>query len=213
MTEGMTTSMLRSSQGTWREEGMFSDFKTKTDLERIGYKLKEKDLSLSEQEQISDAAYDNIQAFVKLFYSNEEAVKALILTPIIVNVIQQLHGKYSVLYEEYIEVDEDLKGRCDLLVSKVEEDDTNDTLGDRPVVVIEAKKKTVEEALSQCAAELVALHKLGKHAQYGVISTGDDWMFLEIFPEQQLVYQHHRKFYLPDIRRVANILLSMLAVR
>ncbi|MCI5140327.1 MAG: hypothetical protein D3909_01000 [Candidatus Electrothrix sp. ATG1] len=36
------------------------------------------------------------------------------------------------------------------------------------------------------------------------------WMFLEIFPEQQLVYQHHRKFYLPDIRRVANILLSML---
>ena len=86
-------------------------------------------------------------------------------------------------------------------------------LGDYPIVVIEAKKKTVEEALSQCAAELVALHKLGKHAQYGVISTGDDWMFLEIFPEQHLVYQHHRKFYLPDIRRVANILLSMLTVR
>jgi len=149
---------------------------------------------------------------VKLFYSNEEAVKALILTPIVVNVIQQLHGKYSILYEEYIEVDEDLRGRCDLIVSKVEEDDTNDTLGDYPIVVIEAKKKTLEEAMSQCAAELVALHKLGKHAQYGVISTGDDWMFLEIFSEQQLVYQHHRKFYLPDIRRVANILLSMLTV-
>ncbi len=192
---------------------MFRDFKTKTDLERIGYKLKEKDLSLPEHERISDAAYDNIQTFVELFYSNEEAVKALILTPIIVNVITLLHGKYSVLYEEYIEVDEDLKGRCDLIVSKVEEDDTNDTLGDYPVVVIEAKKKTVEEALSQCAAELVALHKLGKHAQYGLISTGDDWMFLEIFPEQHLVYQHHRKFYLPDIRRVANILLSMLTVQ
>ena len=189
---------------------MFSDFKRKTDLERIGYKLKEKDLSLPEQEQISDAAYANIQPFVKLFYSNEEAVKALILTPIIVNVVQQLHGKYSVLYEEYIEADENLKGRCDLIVSKVEDDDTNDTLGDNPIVVIEAKKKTVEEALSQCAAELVALYKLGKQVQYGVISTGDDWMFLEIFPEQQRVYRHHRKFYLPDIRRVANILLSML---
>ncbi len=191
---------------------MFSDFRTKTDLERIGYKLKEKDLSLPEHERISDAAYENIQTFVKLFYSNEEAVKALILTPIVVNVIKQLHGKYSILYGEYIEVDEDLKGRCDLIVSKVEEDDTNDTLGDYPVVVFEAKKKTIEEASSQCAAELVALHKLGKHAQYGVISTGDDWMFLEIFPEQQLVYQHHRKFYLPDIRRVADILLSMLTV-
>lgn len=191
---------------------MFSDFRTKTDLERIGYKLKEKNLSLPEHERISDAAYENIQTFVKLFYNNEEAVKALILTPIVVNVIKQLQGKYSILYEEYIEVDEDLKGRCDLIVSKVEEDDTNDTLGDYPVVVIEAKKKTIEEALSQCAAELVALHKLEKHAQYGVISTGDDWMFLEIFPEQQLVYQHHRKFYLPDIRRVANILLSMLTV-
>lgn len=191
---------------------MFSDFKGKTDLERIGYKLKEKDLSLPEHQQISDAAYENINAFVKLFYSNEEAVKALILTPIIVNVLKQLHGKYSVLYEEYIEVDEDLKGRCDLLVSKVEDDDTNDTLGDHPLVVIEAKKKTVEEALSQCAAELVALHKLGKHAQYGVISTGDDWMFLEIFPDQHLVYQHDRKFYLPDIRRVADILFSMLSV-
>lgn len=182
------------------------------DLERIGYKLKEKDLSLPEHEEISDAAYENIQTFVKLFYSNEEAVKALILTPIVVNVIKQLHGKYSILYEEYIEVDEDLRGRCDLIVSKVEEDDTNDTLGDYPIVVIEAKKKTIEEAMSQCAAELVALHKLGKHAQYGVISTGDDWMFLEIFSDQQLVYQHHRKFYLPDIRRVANILLSMLTV-
>jgi len=191
---------------------MFSDFRTKTDLERIGYKLKERALSLPEHERISDAAYENIQTFVKLFYNNEEAVKALILTPIVVNVIKQLQGKYSILYEEYIEVDEDLKGRCDLIVSKVEEDDTNDTLGDYPVVVIEAKKKTIEEALSQCAAELVALHKLGKHAQYGVISTGDDWMFLEVFPEQQLVYQHHRKFYLPDIRRVANILLSMLMV-
>jgi len=191
---------------------MFSDFRSKTDLERIGYKLKEKDLSLPEHEEISDAAYENIQTFVKLFYSNEEAVKALILTPIVVNVIKQLHGKYSILYEEYIEVDEDLRGRCDLIVSKVEEDDTNDTLGDYPIVVIEAKKKTIEEAMSQCAAELVALHKLGKHAQYGVISTGDDWMFLEIFSDQQLVYQHHRKFYLPDIRRVANILLSMLTV-
>ncbi len=192
---------------------MFSDFKTKTDLARIGYKLKEKDLSLPEQRKISDAAYDNIQTFVKLFYSNEEAVKALILTPVIVNVVKQLSGKYSVLYEEYIEADEDLKGRCDLIVSKVEDDDTNDTLGDHPVPVIEAKKKTVEEALSQCAAELVALHKLGKHAQYGVISTGDDWMFLEIFPERQLVYQHDCKFYLSDIRRVADILLSMLTVR
>jgi len=191
---------------------MFSDFRSKMDLERIGYKLKEKDLSLPEHEEISDAAYENIQTFVKLFYSNEEAVKALILTPIVVNVIKQLHGKYSILYEEYIEVDEDLRGRCDLIVSKVEEDDTNDTLGDYPIVVIEAKKKTIEEAMSQCAAELVALHKLGKHAQYGVISTGDDWMFLEIFSDQQLVYQHHRKFYLPDIRRVANILLSMLTV-
>jgi len=191
---------------------MFSDFRSKMDLERIGYKLKEKDLSLPEHEEISDASYENIQTFVKLFYSNEEAVKALILTPIVVNVIKQLHGKYSILYEEYIEVDEDLRGRCDLIVSKVEEDDTNDTLGDYPIVVIEAKKKTIEEAMSQCAAELVALHKLGKHAQYGVISTGDDWMFLEIFSDQQLVYQHHRKFYLPDIRRVANILLSMLTV-
>lgn len=191
---------------------MFSDFKTKADLARIGYKLKEKDLSLPEHQQISEEAYENIQTFVKLFYSNEEAVKALILTPIVVNVIKQLHGKYSVLYEEYLEVDEDLKGRCDLIVSKVEDDDTNDTLGDHPLVLIEAKKKTVEEALSQCAAELVALYKLGKHVRYGVISTGDDWMFLEIFPEQQLVYQHDRKFYLPDIRRVANILLSMLSV-
>jgi hypothetical protein len=192
---------------------MFSDFKRKADLERIGYKLKEKDLSLPEQEHISDVAYSNIQAFVRLFYSNEEAVKALVLTPIIVNVVQQLHGKYSILYKEYIEADENLKGRCDLIVSKVEDDDTNDTLGDHPIVVIEAKKKTVEEALSQCAAELVALYKLGKQVQYGVISTGDDWMFLEIFPEQQLVYQHHRKLYLPDIRRVANILLSMLTVQ
>ena len=189
---------------------MFSDFKTKTDLVRIGYKLKEKDLSLPEHQEISEEAYENIRSFISLFYSNEEAVKALILTPIIVNVIKHLHGKYSVLYEEYIEADDNLKGRCDLIVSKVEEDDPNDTLGDHPIVVIEAKKKTVEEALAQCAAELVALHKLGKQVRYGVISTGDDWMFLEISPERQLVYQHDRKFYLPDIRRVANILLSML---
>jgi len=189
---------------------MFSDFKVKTDLERIGYKLKEKNLSLPEHEQIKDEAYTNIQTFVKLFYSNEEAVKALILTPVIVYVIKQLNGKYSLLYEEYIEVDDDLKGRCDLIVSRVEDDDTNDTLGDKPLLVIEAKKKTVEEALSQCAAELIALHKLGKEVQYGVISTGDDWIFIEIFPDQQLVYQHNHKFYLSDLKRVANILCSIL---
>ena len=72
-----------------------------------------KDLSLPKQEQIFDAAYANIQAFVKLFYSNEEAVKALILTPVY----------------------------------------------------------------------LVALYKLGKHVQYGVISTGEMtgcfWIFFQ----------------------------------
>ncbi len=191
---------------------MFSDFKAKADLERTGYKIKEKDLSLPEHEQISDQTYDDIRTFVKLSYSHEETVKALILTPVIVYVINQLNGKYSILYEVYIEADDDLKGRCDIIVSKVEDDDTNDTLGDKPLLVTEAKKKTVEEALSQCAAELIALHKLGKKAQYGVISTGDDWMFLEIFPEQQIVYQHHRKLYLSDLRRVANIMLNVLKV-
>lgn len=191
---------------------MFSDFKVKTDLERTGYKLKEKDLELPEHEQIDDTTYNNIQTFVALFYSNEEAVKALILTPLIVHVIKLLEGKYSILYEQYIKADEVLKGHCDLIISKVEDDDTNDTLGDRPLIVIEAKKKTVEEALSQCAAELIALHKLEKQVQYGIISTGDDWIFIEIFPDQQLVYQHHHKFYLSDLRRVANIIFSILKV-
>ncbi len=189
---------------------MFSDFKVKTDLERIGYKIKEKDLSLPEEEHISDDAYDSIQLFVRLFYSNEEAVKALILTPIFVHVIKLLESRYSVLYEEYIEVDNDLRGRCDLIVSKVEADDTNDTLGDKPLLVIEAKKKSVEEALSQCSAELVALNKLGKEVQYGIISTGDDWVFIEIFPDRNIVYQHNRKFYLSDLRRVVNIIFSIL---
>jgi len=189
---------------------MFSDFKVKNDLERTGYKLKERDLQLPEDAQISDDDYENIQLFVDLFYSNEEAVKSLILTPVIVHVIKLLEGKYSLLYETYIEATDELKGRCDLIVSKIEEDDTNDTLGNKPLIVIEAKKKTVEEALSQCAAELIALHKLGKEVQYGIISTGDDWIFIEIYPDLQLVYQHHRKFYLSDLRRVVNIIYSIL---
>ena len=43
---------------------MFSDFKKKTDLARIGYRLKEKDLSLPEHQEISEAAYENIRTFV-----------------------------------------------------------------------------------------------------------------------------------------------------
>jgi len=189
---------------------MFSDFKTKTDLERLGYKIKERDLSLPEENRMNDETYDNIQLFVKLFYSNEEAVKALILTPIFVYIIKLLQNKYSILYEEYIQADDDLRGRCDIIVSRVEDDDTNDTLGDKPLLVIEAKKKTVEEALSQCSAELIALNKLGKEVQYGIISTGDDWIFIEIFPEKNLVYQHNRKFYLSDLRHLVNIIFGIL---
>ncbi|RKZ36391.1 MAG: hypothetical protein DRQ49_18020 [Gammaproteobacteria bacterium] len=189
---------------------MFSDFKTKTDLERLGYKIKERDLSLPEENCMNDETYDNIQLFVKLFYSNEEAVKALILTPIFVYIIKLLEDKYSILYEEYIQADDDLRGRCDIIVSRVEDDDTNDTLGDKPLLVIEAKKKTVEEALSQCSAELIALKKLGKEVQYGIISTGDDWIFIEIFPDKNLVYQHNRKFYLSDLRHLVNIIFGIL---
>jgi len=189
---------------------MFSDFKTKTDLERLGYKIKERDLSLPEENRMNDETYDNIQLFVKLFYSNEEAVKALILTPIFVYIIKLLQNKYSILYEEYIQADDDLRGRCDIIVSRVEDDDTNDTLGDKPLLVIEAKKKTVEEALSQCSAELIALNKLGKEVQYGIISTGDDWIFIEIFPDKNLVYQHNRKFYLSDLRHLVNIIFGIL---
>ena len=189
---------------------MFSDFQVKADLEQIGCQLKEKDLSLPETEQISDDAYNQIQTFAKFFYSNEEALKSLILTPVIVYVVEHLNARYSILYDEYIKADEMLKGQCDLIVSKIEDDDTNDTLGDKPLIVLEAKKKTVEEALSQCAAELIALYKLGKGVQYGIVSTGDVWIFMEIFPDQQRVYQHHRKFYLSDLRRVADIIFSIL---
>ena len=189
---------------------MFSDFKVKADLEKTGYQIKEKDLSLPETSQISDDSYSQIQPYVKRFYSNEDAVKSLILTPVVINVVENLSARYSILYEEHIEADETLKGRCDLIVSKIEDDDTNDTLGDKPLIVLEAKKKTVEEALSQCAAELIALYKLGKGVQYGIVSTGDVWIFMEIFPDQQRVYQHHRKFYLSDLRRVADIIFSIL---
>ncbi|RKZ39180.1 MAG: hypothetical protein DRQ41_10915, partial [Gammaproteobacteria bacterium] len=129
---------------------------------------------------------------------------------IFVYIIKLLEDKYSILYEEYIQADDDLRGRCDIIVSRVEDDDTNDTLGDKPLLVIEAKKKTVEEALSQCSAELIALKKLGKEVQYGIISTGDDWIFIEIFPDKNLVYQHNRKFYLSDLRHLVNIIFGIL---
>ena len=118
-----------------------------------------------------------------LAIGTEKARSELIVMPLLVEIRRILKHQISVFsgIEFNVEPSVGLKGICDFLVSKSDEQ----YIVRSPVIaVVEAKKGEIEGGLGQCAAEMVAVQKFNDQHQTpvdrvaGIVTTGSSWKFL-----------------------------------
>ncbi|OQX09123.1 MAG: hypothetical protein BWK80_47245 [Desulfobacteraceae bacterium IS3] len=128
-----------------------------------------------------------------LAIGTEKAKSELLIMPILVEVRKLADRKISIFsgIEFNVEPESGLKGICDFLISKSDE---QYVLRSPVAAVVEAKKGEIEIGIGQCAAEMIAARKFNDiHGSdnrniWGVVTTGTNWKFL-LLTEKQLTIQ------------------------
>jgi hypothetical protein len=144
---------------------------------------------------------------------SEKARSEAIISPILLEVRRQLNRQVSLFSGEdfTVDVESELSGRCDFLVSKSAE---QLFIKAPAVILVEAKKEDTKPGLGQCLAAMVAAQRFNAAAKteipviYGCVTSGTAWRFLKL--EAQVVTIDLMDYPLSPVERVLSILLWML---
>lgn len=160
----------------------------------------------------SDWLNNALQTAEELPVKSEKAKSELIVMPILLELRNQNHKRFTIFSGENLVADPEngLNGECDFIITE----DTGSFELNPPILqIIEAKKNDIENNIALCAAQLLGA-KLYNEKQnvnlpvlYGCITTGDDWLFIQL--AQQLLIDT-RKFYLGDVAQLLGVLQFVL---
>ncbi len=161
---------------------------------------------------LAETLQDNIP--LGLAIGTEKAKSELIIMPILVEVRRLLEKKISLFsgIEFNVEPSLGLKGVCDFLISKSEE---QYVLRAPIIAIVEAKKGEIEIGMGQCTAEMIAAQKFNaKHNNtiepiYGTVTTGSNWKFLKLI--NQTLFIQSDETSIEHIERILGIFLKMIS--
>jgi hypothetical protein len=125
--------------------------------------------------------------------------------PILIELRNQ-NAKYFTIYSgEMLNVDEELKGECDFIISK----DTGSFEINAPIMqLVEAKRNDVEIGIAQCAAQMIGAQKYNEKRKYvtneiyGCVTTGDDWLFMKLKKNLEI---DTKKYYLGNLPELLGV--------
>jgi len=125
-----------------------------------------------------------LQRSKRLSLVSEKARSEFIVAPILLN-FREIAADVNIYSGTTFDVDpaQGLKGVCDFIISKSE---PFPVVKAPVIMMVEAKKNDLDEALGQCAAEMVAArifnqrHNSTIETIYGCITTGELWQFLKL---------------------------------
>lgn len=149
-----------------------------------------------------------------LAIGTEKAKSELIVMPVLVEVRKLADRKISIFsgIEFNVEPSSGLKGICDFLISKSEE---QYILRSPVITLVEAKKGEIDAGMGQCAAEMVAARKFNMIRQtdvrqiWGVVTSGTLWKFLKL-TEQRFIIQANETS-IEHIDKILGMFLKMIA--
>jgi len=139
--------------------------------------------------------------------SSEKARSEFIIAPLLLELEKRNVGKFSVFSGERLDIDEELRGECDFMLSK---GPISPAIQVPIFSLVEAKKNDIKEGLGQCVAQMLGADRFNQRENnaiafiYGCVTTGEDWQFLKL--EQQCVFMDIRRYYLSELSRVLGIL-------
>jgi hypothetical protein len=148
-----------------------------------------------------------------LAISTEKARSEFIIAPVLLEARRQADHQASLFSGVEFTVDAELglKGVCDFLLSRSSEQLTIEA----PIVaVVEAKNENMKAGIGQCLAEMVAARLFNERkgreerAVYGVVTTGNNWKFLQLFGNAAQV--DLVEYHIKETARILGILKAML---
>jgi hypothetical protein len=160
----------------------------------------------------SDFLTTILQRSGSLFLYSEKARSEFIIAPVLLEIREILNHTVSIYSGMRLDVspDEGLQGICDFIITKTP---PFPTVQAPLIMLVEAKRNAVEEGLGQCAAEMIAAHRLNQEDElpfskvYGCVTTGELWQFLQLEDKNLLI--DPTKIYIEHIDRILGILLAM----
>lgn len=143
---------------------------------------------------------------------SEKAKSEFLIAPILRELYRMNPGKFTLFSGVSLDVDDLLNGYCDYLFSRK----PRSLEVTAPIFcLVEAKNRTLEEGLGQCAAEMYAAWKVNAEANepvstvYGAVTTGFEWVFLR-FSGQEIQIDLDR-FYLNELPELLGALHQIIA--
>ncbi len=144
---------------------------------------------------------------------SEKAKSEMLIAPILLEILRQNEYRFTIFSGFSFDIDPltGLNGVCDFLLST--EPDSIEIKA--PVFcIVEAKNRTVEEGIGQCAAEMYAARLFNAASEkptpivYGTVTNAYDWVFLRL--EEQTLTVDRDRYYLGDLPQLLGVLQTIV---
>ncbi len=153
------------------------------------------------------------QTVVALRSGSEKARSELIITPLLMEVYEQMQEQVNLFSGVEFNVDEarGLVGYCDFLFSL---SPLHREIQAPVISVVEAKKENINSGIPQCFAELVGAQIFNSaeghlvETLYGIVTTGEIWKFLRLQGTAAIIDTDD--YFLNQPEKIVGIILSML---
>lgn len=185
----------------------FSNLKLNDVKEKYGLEEFETDLFPNLQ-PIQPSAWlkEALSMSKRLPLNSEKAKSEFIVSPILLDAWRSSNEKFSIFSGVTLEVNLELKGECDFILSKAPKSKEIQA----PIfTLIEGKDDNIRLGFGQCVAQMYAAQKFNEIKKrdvpviYGCITTGDDWQFLKL--EGNIVTFHDSRLYLSEVDKILGV--------
>jgi hypothetical protein len=165
--------------------------------------------------QPSTLLLETISSAERMPLFSEKAKSEMLIAPILLEILRQNEYRFTIFSGFSFDIDPltGLNGLCDFLLST--EPDSIEIKA--PVFcIVEAKNRTVEEGIGQCAAEMYAARLFNAASDkptpvvYGTVTNAYDWVFLRL--EEQTLTVDRDRYYLGDLPQLLGVLQTIVAM-
>ena len=157
----------------------------------------------------SDFLIQSLAMNQQLPLQSEKAKSELLITPILneVRIRNKNSFTYFSGYQFNVDNKKGLRGFCDFIISRK----YNAVFIESPLIaIVEAKQnQDLVDAVPQCAAEMYAARLFNQQHDenieiiYGVVTTGYDWLFLEL--EKNTVSMDSERYFLRNLSELLGV--------
>ncbi len=176
-------------------------------LNELGYSFSMSVIDLPEYHDFDKSIIKNLQdtfytIFPRIPLNSETAKREFLIAPLLLELVKNSQVKINIEYK--ININDKLSGFLDYLLRN-----------NQDLIVIEAKKKDIDNGFNQLAAELIALDHYETNENidiiYGAVTLGDIWKFGTLDRKKKHIIKNIHSHTIPeDTEQLFAILMGII---